>query len=259
MKKPKEILHPKAVRYVLEKLEVDLKNSDLELGMNKKTFLSSKERDANEDTIDIIGLQGSTKEAVIIVADDVKLKNRTEITNTTKRNILSKYALLQQKKSRLKFLIFTDPGMYFAFRTHMENISDEKLIVEHNPQRFHFKSNGITVQLIEFPVFENTFTDAQSQRLTFSQILVAIQHGFINYAELPETGIMLPPPNVKEQDLVSKPEKARLKQIFNYLFENSGHESGDKSKSSKSKSNKGSGGPSSPPRVKRKVKQTVRP
>ena len=74
MKKPKEILHPKAVRYVLEKLEVDLKNSDLELRMNKKTFLSSKERDANEDTIDIIGLQGSTKEAVIIVADDVKLK-----------------------------------------------------------------------------------------------------------------------------------------------------------------------------------------
>ncbi len=246
MSKPKGISHKDAVAYVLDKLTSELRNLDYTFEIKKTS---------SSDQTNIIGKLGGLTVLQVIVIHDVKLNNKSKFDSSTRNTIFSKYSSLNQKQSKKKLIVFTDPQAYFAFRTFMKKLSDKKQIVNHVPETFYMNEDRITVRLIEFPVFRNDgWCKAKSQRLTFSQILLGIRFGFFDQKSLPDKAQLASANEISELD-TQLGDDVQLKEIFDYLFSRSRY--GDKSKPG-NKSNKGSGGASSPPSSKRKVKPPVR-
>ena len=245
MSKPKGISQKDAVKYVLDKLKFELRNLD---------YTFKVKGTSPTDQTNIIGKLNELTVLRVVVIHDVKLTNKSKYDSSTRNTIFSKYSFLNHKQSEKKVIIFTDPQAYFVFRTFMKNISDKKQIVKHSPELFYMDEDRIIVRLLEFPVFQNDgWCNAQSKRLTFSQILIGIRFGFFDKKSLPEKA-QLASANERELDTqsIQLGEDVFLREIFDYLFSRSRY--GDKDKPSTSNFSKGPGNPPSRSRRSRKEK-----
>jgi hypothetical protein len=273
--RPKE-LSPRVIRrFVKETLELHFNN---DVKILSRVQAQKKIRKELDPDINFVALNQNSIDIAISIVPNVNMENRKVMKKPQLRIVKSKINTLDRfVDARQKILVLTNRSILYALHDHLKKHllpeATRQLKFRINPDRLIIPSLGIEVWLVEYPIFvnEQVAKNVKNPYLTFSQILGGFQYGVFTLDSMPETGWLAAPVKLSDNDskqneksiptqaeIWSKnPEPVPLKEIVIWLYQRS-IGSGNRKGKPGSKFNKSSGGPSSPTRSKRKVKQTVR-
>ncbi len=262
--KPKELSHKNTVKYVASILNLEDSNLEYLYPNPKNIDLFSFDPSSNtksKQSIVLTDAKSYNLDTIVIVAENFEMKNRTDATQSKLNDTLAKFQKLALIPAKQKILVLTDRGFYYAFREHLKYLTNNPSISDESfsklkPESFTIPKDEVQVRLIEYPVFTNDLivNNVKNKELTFSQILGALQYGFLKLENIPQQGFLKYP----ERDFSSNSSGnvVNVKQIIDYLFKKSGFNKDQKGRSSKGTSGKGNS-PSSRPR-KEKSKEVLK-
>lgn len=114
------------------------------------------------------------KESVIMVHDQIGIGDNRCLNKQQENILLKKWHTLNGEKNSEKFLVFTDPMMFYAFK-RLRNNTEEI-------------DESVKLALINYPVYDNSerqiCENCSDETLTNSSIHALLRHGFINYEDL---------------------------------------------------------------------------
>ena len=133
---------------------------------------------SNREPFDIVDEHTSGAEIIIEVHSDIGLKENGQLTKKQENSLLGKWHKLERKEDvSKKYLIFTDPQMFSAFKRLRYN--DRAL-----------QDESIKLGLINYPVYNNSKAQitkiCSDETLTNAAIISLLKFGLLEFEKLPQ-------------------------------------------------------------------------
>ncbi len=169
MKLPESISHKKAVEFVKEKLEEEL---DIRLEIKKIDINYERSSDLVCTNPDL------DQSVVVIVRDRIGLTSNGKLRAQARDKLVVDWVALRDFPAKKKILVITDFQVYQKLLKTWYNSKGLMWREEMHPETI--------INLIEFPVFENYFSEIfNNKSFTVSQLLGAMKFNVLKYEQLP--------------------------------------------------------------------------